>query len=628
MNELERKVRDVRRRLVLGRALCAWGACLSIACILWGMLLLSDRLLGLELPLAYLAAGGLLVSLIVALVIAAHDAVDRVAAATAIDLAAGLRERVSTSLALSPADDDAFARAVRADALSVVRGVTTRRAAPVRWTRSLSRGSAALFSAALLTLVPEYDLLGRKEARAAAEAQTVAAQQVQAVVAEQASAMARSAALSNDADLQARLKELSALAHPEPGKDADAVRRDAVKKMDRLEDALREKSEAERFKAMEEMRKRLSRMVDPRERKTQPSSSLLQNLASGDMQRARKAVEALREQLAKRVREGKLNPADAEKARKQLDDLARKLEQTANQEQTRRELANMGLSDRDQERILSALSKKDPRQQEQLAKELAQRLKDRGLTEEQVRRMLNKMAAREQANQSLREMSKCASGACNKLAQGDAAAALSELSTMAGMLGEAEQLEQQLNEIEAQLASLDEGREKLNQQAGSSADGKCSQCNGAGFLKNGKVCSGCNGTGQCRGGPGGKGGLKAGRGPGGSPMGEPTDTTAEGYANRKAALKVGPGATVISQQIVPDMPMSGRSRVELQEAARAAENRATDALKRDRIPRAYRKGVKNYFERLGQTLDSTEETDPDRKSEESGGGGDSADAPG
>jgi hypothetical protein len=64
---------------------------------------------------------------------------------------------------------------------------------------------------------------------------------------------------------------------------------------------------------------------------------------------------------------------------------------------------------------------------------------------------------------------------------------------------------------------------------------------------------------------------------------------------------------------VKGQQLKGQSQVELGEAASAAEIDAANALDKDRVPRAYHKAVRNYFDRLGDRLkpaDSGEKKDP------------------
>jgi DNA repair exonuclease SbcCD ATPase subunit len=85
--------------------------------------------------------------------------------------------------------------------------------------------------------------------------------------------------------------------------------------------------------------------------------------------------------------------------------------------------------------------------------------------------------------------------AAAKLQQGDTQAALSELGQAGEMLSEMEQLEQALNELDAQMAQMDDLRDDLN-EGDSPNRGKCKQCSGSGFRADGSPCPWCNGTGR------------------------------------------------------------------------------------------------------------------------------------
>jgi hypothetical protein len=74
------------------------------------------------------------------------------------------------------------------------------------------------------------------------------------------------------------------------------------------------------------------------------------------------------------------------------------------------------------------------------------------------------------------------------------------------------------------------------------------------------------------------------------------------FENKKARVKTAKGGSIVGQQFVKGEQLKGKSEVEFIDAAHAAEIDAADSLNRDRIPRAYRKGVKNYFDRLGETV--------------------------
>ena len=118
-------------------------------------------------------------------------------------------------------------------------------------------------------------------------------------------------------------------------------------------------------------------------------------MSAGDFDAAEKEIKKLQEKLAKRSRDGKLDPEKLKQMQEQLKELSKKMKEAAQDQQSQRELQNSGLSKEEAKRVLEALSKKDPKQLEKMAKELAQRLKDKGMTEEQMKQMLQKMQQRQ-----------------------------------------------------------------------------------------------------------------------------------------------------------------------------------------------------------------------------------------
>src|SRR5262249_3510839 len=86
-------------------------------------------------------------------------------AAVTLDQAAGLRERVSTGLTCRPTDDP-FSQAVLADAERAARALSVRQFVPIRASRSILYGAAmSLIALVMLWLFPQFDLLGKAQAR-------------------------------------------------------------------------------------------------------------------------------------------------------------------------------------------------------------------------------------------------------------------------------------------------------------------------------------------------------------------------------------------------------------------------------------------------------------------------------
>jgi len=583
MTAVKRQVRSAKHRLWLNHWLRDWGWWLLAATVVWTLLWLLGRLFAWQLPAGWFALAALGASLLGATASFFLSREQERHAAAVLDEAAGLKERISSGLYVQDRTDDPFAQAVVADAQNAIAGLSARAFIPIRWPGSLSASAIMLLVALGSLLLPEFDLLGRREAQAEARAKEASLKRVRTAVARPVSAIRKVAETSPDAGIDQDLKALQEALKRET--DPDVLRRETVKKLDRMEDALKQKVDNERIKALSETRKRLRQLGQPADAKGE-LARLMASLSSGEFDKAQDSLKKLQQELAKRARGTVADKQQVEQMRNQLDELGKKLDEVAKDKQTERELKNAGLSEADMKRVLEALAKKDTKQLEKLTRELSQRLKDKGFSQEQLQKMLEKMRQRQAASQQCRQMADKMNKAARDLEKGDTQAAQDELGEAAEMLSEMEQLEQSLNDLEGQLAELAEARWEL-EDTEVEDDLTCRKCNGTGFRKDGAPCPHCNGTGSCG---------NRGRGQGAR---DRDDSAEVAFEDRKVKGRDAPGGRIISQQFVKGSPLKNRSQIELQDAARAAEIDASDALEKDRIPRIYRRGVKTYFDRLG-----------------------------
>lgn len=588
MSTIERQVRKAQHRLWANRWLRNLGWSLLAVTAGWLALWLVDRLLvpGLV-PKGWSAAIAAGLSLLLASVCLALRRDSALAAAAALDEAARLKERVSTGLEVQARTDDSFAQAVVVDAEHAVTGLSTRRFIPLRWTPSLSYGAVMIGAALLSLLLPEFDLLNRNQAQATDKDRAAELRRVQAVVAQPLSRMREIEQQNPDLKADETTKKFDDPLARQEKPDADVVRREALKKLDRLQEALKQKAASERFKALDETKKRLKQVADAADPKTE-LGLLTQALADGDFNEAQKSLAKVREDLAKRAREGKVDAKTAEQMQKQLNEIAKKLQEAAEDKQSARELQNAGLSPEDAKRVLEALAKKDPEQLEKLAKELAERLKSQGMTQEQMKEMLQKMQQRQEACSKCEGLGQKMSGAAKQLEQGNLETAEEELAEAGEMLDETEQLEQSLNDIESQMAELNDLRDQMNNSC-QGKPGPCQRCKGTGFLEDGSPCPHCKGH---QGSGVGKGGKTDPR----------DDSVKTDTVDKKSPTKSRKGGAIIGQQFIKGKMLTGQSEAEFYDAAQAAELQATDALNKERIPRIYRRGVKAYFDRLGNAV--------------------------
>ncbi len=595
MSGIESQVRQAQKRLWFNRWLRQWGWSLLAVTGAWLVAWLVDRLFALKLPMGWAALVGLGLSFVTALIWLIPTREPMAAAAAALDQAAQLKERLSSSLYAQQQVGDPFAQAVVADAAYVATGLRARSFFPIRWTGSLSLSAAMLLLALLSLLLPEFDILGKKEALAKETARLSRVKQAQAVLAQPVSTLQQIADKNPDVEMGKDVKDLQDALRRGESADPEVLRRETVKKLDRLQDALKQKADSDRYRALAEAKKRLKQAGQLSDPKSE-LGKLMENLSAGDFEEARKNIKELQEKLAKRAKQGGGDAKQVEQMQKQLDELAQKIQQAAEDKQSEQELKNTGMSQEEVQRVLDTLAKKDPKQIEKMAKELSERLKDKGVSEQQIKDTVQKIQQRQQANQQIKEMSSKMAKAARQLQKNDTQAAADELGEAAEMLDEMEQMEQDLNDLESQMAQLSEERDNLgNPKPG---DKPCPRCSGTGFQKDGSPCPGCDGTGSCQGSDHDKAGRNKAGGRGTGPR-DRDDDAQTATKDEKGKVKTAKGGRVIGQQFVKGRQLKGQSNVEFQDAAEAAEIDATDALDKERVPRIYRKAVRNYFDRLG-----------------------------
>ena len=565
MTEIQRQVRKAQHRLWANHWFeqCCW--LLAGAAGAFGAVVLIDRLYGLGWPLGYVALALFVVAITVATIwtYLVRTTVDQ--AAVALDEAAALRERISSGLYCEQdpsQQSDEFARAVVADAQRVGRSLTVRLHVRLRAPFTLVYTSAAVVAALLLLLLPSGIL-----ARDATEQQDLDSEAIKhtKVVVQRKLAEVKKLVETNPAlkDLKEDLDRLDEMSQVKPNRPED-VRHEAIKKIERMSDALKERRNSEKFDQVQQTRKLLRTIKSPSQTTT-TVQKLQHSLAQGDFKSAKEQVKALQEQLARLK-----SPQDAAKLKemqKQLEALAKKLEFAAQDQKLAQKLEQAGLKKEDIERMLKQLSKKDLDQ-------LRKQLQDQGLAQKDIDSLLQQLAQRQQACSKCTRMSQAMQQAADAAALGQTGDAISQLDAASDQLSELEQLEQEMNQLDSTMAQLQNSMDEL--------DNPCGACNGTGQV-GGKPCGRCQGRGAGMGRLGqGRGGLA------------PEEETAVGFKVSRSKVHTTKGR-IIGQSYVDGQQIKGDVSSELAETITAAEREATDLIYRDRIPRQYQKSVKEYF---------------------------------
>ncbi len=574
MNPLDVAISTARRRLLLNVVL-RWaltglwvGATGAVAAIL------AVRLLLPSVPEAGILLGCAGLGLIVAVVGTLRQRPDALTAALTIDQSLGLKERISTALLVRELTDP-FARAVVRDAeaqaarVHVPAHVSVR--APAFWPWS----GATLVSAVLLYfLMPQMDLLAwlRRPKEAQPDVQQVLAEkkQIETVLASKVQRLQRLA--KKDPKLGDLARVLEPLKLPDK---ADVtpqdVRREALKRVDKIAETLRKRAEDTKFEAVRALKRRLSTLETLKGR--DKVSELSRALQAGDTQAARQALSELKKQIQALARRNDAESrAKLAELAKKLDALAAKVDKLAGSKWAEKELERKaGLSESQARELLKKLQGKDLRQ---IERQLTKQLADKGLTQEQIRQLARKIARQQQAQKLAKNlsqsMSQCA-GACKRAAQGGDGASMAGQQAAAALEGADAQLssvemaEQLMAEIDAELAELDDVREGL-----------CRGGRAGSKLQRGRV---------------GEQGPNFGVGRG-RRIGE--KRVAHGYRKTRVRGKRHPGQ-IIGQMVVDAPMVKGRVQSEVRAVVEAAVREADDAIEKERVPRQYQRVIRDYF---------------------------------
>ncbi len=555
MSPIQEQVRRARRRLWFGLWLDVACRMLCWSAVAFGLAVIAVRLAGWSVP--WLLVGGVLfgVALVASLIWSYRVRPSEATAAAALDDAVGLRERVSSSLWCTSSDDP-FAQAVYADAEQRVQSLTVRRHLRLRWPQTTGWAVAALVFAAGAFLAPEGVFQSDKQERSAQQQAQVVQTRVQ--VKKRLDDIKKMAA-TNPAlsDLKEEMEKLDLQAAEKMSRPED-VRNEAVKKLDRLADAVREKQQSEKFDKVSETKRMMRALEQPAGEQT-PVQQLARDLKAGDFKSAQETIKKMQEQLATLKKDQ--DKEFVAKMQEQLEQLAKQMDKLADQEQLKKQLEQAGIKPEDVERMLERLSKEDLDQ-------IRKQLEKSGMSQQQIEKLCQQCKKQQGASQAMKQMSQAMKSAAAAAGDGDMGGGMAGLEQAGEQLSEMEQLEQELKQLESAMASLNDAK---------------SQCQGSG-------------PGQGQGQGGGQGGGQGNQGQGRGGLAQ-RQQTGVGFKVERGEVETTKGK-IVGQFLVDGEQVRGEATEEFVELIRAAERDATDTVNRNRIPRQYQKAVKDYFSRL------------------------------
>ena len=555
MEEIKRQVGRARRRLILEQfvSVAVWTlfAALLLAVIGLAVPKIWPLSLDQQVWLMSWVGGSVAAGLLIAAIWTYAVRRSALEAAIELDIRYGLRERISSTLALTREEMESEAgRALMQDAVRRVERIDVReqfRVSP-NWRLVLPLVPAMVIVG--LLFIPDA---AAKKAEAAASQQAdqkkvvkKAAQKLQQKLSEKAK-QAEEEGLK-DADLLKEMnKELNKLASKE-----GADRKNALIKINDLQKEVA-KRKAE-LGGADKLRKELDKLGKIEKG---PAEALANAMKEGDFGKAKEELEKIKDDL----KNGKLSKEEKEKLGNQLEQVQQKMQQ---------------------------LKEAQAEARKQLEQEIEKKIAEGNLGE--AARMQQQL---DEMQQQARQMDQVMDKLGDKLAQ--AAKALKEgegqmqQEALDQLAGDLDQLQEQLERLE----NLDELQDEL-------ADAKnamnCEQCKGAG-------CKACEGNGKKPGKGQGMGegdGIGDGLGQGQGKGDRPEEETDSNFFDSRVAGDPKAGESVRIGD-AGGKNIAGRTVVEVrQEIEESLKKRESDPILEQALPRDQRENARQFFERFNK----------------------------
>jgi hypothetical protein len=553
MDNLMKEIRQVQRRLAFQRFLGILGWCWLVSLAAAAAVGVTARFRPLEIVDWHWPAGCLAVGLIVAVGWVFATGIPSLQAALEIDRRCGLKERVSSAVALKPAERESeVGQALIADADNRLRRAAVLEHFPVRPPRLLL---LPLLPALLIGVVMFWPQAKPKEAIAAVDPprspppveMKKTADELRQKLAERRK-QAEKEGLKDATELLKRLEEGT-------GELQSQTQREKV--LVKLNDLTRE---------LQERRKQLGGSSESLKRQMEqiqgidrgPADKLAKSLAKGDFQKAAQELEKLQKQLAG----SNLDPAKKQELAKQFEQLKQKLDQLAQQAKD----AQADLQNR------------------------ADQMKQAG-NNEAARKLEDQIQKLQQQGPQLESLQGLASklGQCSKqMQQGDSQQAAQ---SMQEIMQQVETLARQQNELktlDGAMQQIADARRQIN----------CDKCGGKGC----KDCQGQAeagaladkgegaGDGDKKDGPPGMG-LGQGLGDGARP-----EAKVDGkFFDSRVPGNVGKGAGQVTG-VTNGPNLKNQAEIEIQKATSEIERGSTDPLSGQHLPKKQAEHAKQYFD--------------------------------
>jgi hypothetical protein len=551
MEEIRQQVQRARRRLIAQQflSIVVWSlfAALCVAVIavvipkIWVIRVESDVWMW------SWFGGALAVGLVTAMIWTYVVRRGALEAAIEIDRRFGLKERVSSALALAPQDLDSDAgKALLNDASQRVAVVDVSDQFKVSgtWRTALPIVPAVAFFLIAVLIAPAQPSNSSAKENAVASKERI--KKANDELKKKIEAQIKKAEDKGLKDAEVILKELDEKFDKLSGKDS-AEKKETLLKLNDLKSQIRQ--ERDKLGGADKMRKQFDQLKNIEQG---PADKMAASMKEGDFQKAMNEVKELQKQLES----GEMTAEQKAELAKQLDQMREAMQEMKKaHEQAKKDL---------EKKIQQAKAAGDKQQAEKLAAQLDQ------------------MTSQDQNMQQMQEMADKLGQCSQALKSGDAQKASDQLGQMARQL---QQLQQELDQLE----SLDE---MIDEIASAKDAMNCKECGGEG-------CSACQGNKFGQFGSGnnqmGMPGRGMGRGQGRGDRPEAETDTGE-YLSRVGGKPQAGEAIRTGEASGPNV--SGKTKEGVKQEIQSALTADSDPLSNQSLPKSEAKHAKEYFEKL------------------------------
>ncbi len=512
-----------------------------------------------------------------------------VAMASVIDAQLDLKDRLSTALAVRDRQDP-FAQAAVQDAMHLAneRGLLNlwRRALPFTLPRLWWGGPSALALAWLLFMVVPAWSTAQADAAATDPGSASRVESMKERLEAVVKTVTDDPRLSEE--MAAEIRRANEALEGQDDKTLAEKERELAKRLTEMAQKLEALKENAQAKGMEQTKDALATLEVPKDSAVAP---LTEALKQGDIAAAKEAMKDLQEKM----KDGSMSDAEREQAKKDLDALAKKLQEMAkDKDALRKSLEDAGLDPNmaDSPEALKRAIEQSKQLNEAQKEQLKQALDAAQQMQQNMQQLSNACKQCQNPGQSGQKGQQGQKGQKGqKGEQGNEGQQGSQDQPSDGEQGESDEAKDAAAGEASELLNDMEAQQQM-EQAGQCAGGQCKGGDGPAKLAQG---------GQSEGNRGGDGaGMRQrGQGSGGQ---APREVTKTNTVKRREKVEKGQGP-IIARQLVEGPAITGEAATALQSVAGDVTRKAESATAEDPVPPHLKEAHRRYFGDVKKQID-------------------------